>query len=207
MNFNEYLEEKTKEYSKVVQDFTDVLALYEGEADEQINKACIDAYSKAIDAVRMWVRLVGQLNLLEAKYVESVTVLHLPEDDLNISINARAVVLSNTDGNSGKELHTDIEGYNGGSEETIGTPIGEMGSDMLRKILEIKDNPVVLMYRHLGDLLHCIHNMLSMPLHDGLSGDVILTKELLAEHEIQDVLHVYKMDKVLFNIEDFFKRG
>lgn len=206
MDFNKYLEEKTKEYSKVVQDFTECLALYEGEADEQSNKTCLDAYDKALDAVRLWVRLVGQVNMLESKYMESVTLLHLPENDLNISITARAVKFTAIDGQDGRVVHSEIEGYIDGSEEGIATPIGEMGSDMLQKILEIEDNPVMLMYTHLGDLLHCIHNMLSMPLHDELSGDVVLTKELLAEHEIQDVLHVYKMDKVLFNINEFFKR-
>lgn len=205
MQFNDYLEEKTKEYSKVVQDFTEVLALYEGESDEQVNDACVTAYSKALDAVRMWVRLVGQLNLLEAQYMESTTLLHMPEDDITVNISTRVSILSSVNSNGGRKLYTDIEGYNPGREEVIVTPIGEMGSDMLNKILEIKDNPVMLLYKHFGDLLHCIHNILSMPLHDELSGDVILTAELLAEHGINDVLHVYKMDKSLYWVNKFFK--
>lgn len=205
MNFNDFLQEKTKEYSAVVKDFTEVLALYEGEAEEQINDACMEAYYKAVDAVRLWIRLVEQVDLLESNYMESIAVLHLPTDDIRISVSARAILASDVDVDGAKAIVPEIEGYDLGYEELLGTPIGEMGFHTLQKILEIEDNPVKILYLHFQDLLHCIHNMLSMPLHDELPPDTILTEELLAEHGIQDVLEVHKMDKILFNVEDFFK--
>jgi len=205
MQFNEFLEEKTKELAKPVEDFIGTLAVYEGEAEEQSDKLCLDAYYKAVDAVRIWLRLVELLDMTEARYMESVAVLHLPDDDITVSVSTRAILDTNQSRGSSKDFNAVIEGFDIGWRDLLVTPIGEMSDVTLKHVLGVADNPVMLLYRHLGDLLHLIHNILSMPLHDQIPANVLLTEELLREHGIQDVLGVYKMDKVLFDIDSFFE--
>lgn len=206
MKAMDFFTEQTKELAKPVYDFIGTLAVYEGEADKESDKQCRDAYYKALDAVKIWLRLLELLGMMEAEYMESVTVLHLPEDDIRINVSTRTFAVSGTDGGGEKAFHSEIPGFDPGCRELIATPIGEMGSTTLTYILGVEDNPVKLLYGHLGDILHCIHNILSMPLHDEVPADAILTAELLEEHGIQDVLGVYKMDKILFDIYDFFHR-
>ena len=149
--------------------------------------------------------MVELVNMTESKYRESFAVLHLPDDDIENTLIARSILSSNEVEGEHKRYTIEVENYVQDYRELIRTPIGELSDMVLEYILGVADNPVMLLYNPLGDLLHGIHNILSMPIHDEVPADVVLTAELLEEHGIQDVIGVYKMDKILFDISDFFE--
>lgn len=175
-------------FNKPVKDFTEALTIYEDEGpDTKIDTQAIMAYSRAVTYCKEWIRSLLLTELEQnTTYDTARCVLKLPDKDIEIAV---SVKYSDKD-----------EGFWGTcTPELINTPIGLMDEWTLTHLHEIKDNPIQLFYSHLGALTHHIHNLLT-------DAYPVLNDEILSENNIQDPLHLHKMDTILWNIDEFFDR-
>lgn len=243
MKIEKLLAKKTEELAEPVKEFMGTLALYEGEVEPEINKTCLEAYDNALKAVRNWLRVVSALELAVTDYMYSDSELHFPGGNIVVHSETKVTLLGGIlerpnnyefvvdDEESGAMdfLPEDADSFMSADVfidkphgERVDTPIGQLSVGMLRLIMEIEDNPVKMLYLHLGDLLHAIRNMLSLPLHSDTSmveaweklgarckdasESTMLTDVFLKEHGIQDVIGVHKFETLLYDIDKFFER-
>lgn len=191
-NLEVYLMDKAEEYAKPVRDFIDNnRPVYKGSVMDYNDEKCLVDYEEAVSACREWLRCVqGVLCLENEAYIRSQYVaLELPD---------RLVEVEVCNGNSAfacrdifsKEL------------EVVKTPIGTMNYLTYCLLLTIKDNPVQLLYRHLGKLRKSLHALLTLERHCG-SDCIIVGDDLLDENGIVDLLRVHDMDVMLSHVEEF----
>lgn len=222
MKMDGFLAEKTRELAEPVKDFMGTLAIYEGEVEPEINRACEAAYDKALDAVREWLRVVSLLELINTNQPLTESELNVPGSRITVHSESTVSTLKNVlDKPNNYEFCDDFSNYDKSHGEKADTPIGQVSVELLKYILRVEGNPVKLLYTHLGDLVHGIRNILSLPLHsdtsmvtdwDSIAEDskdavegMLLTDEFLKEHGIQDVIGVHKYESLLFDISKFFE--
>lgn len=180
--------DNAEEYAdQVRKGFCEELTIYEAnEQDHSLDMAATYAYREAIDICGKWLREV----LLEelAMHPEYDTVrcsLNLPAGDLEMEVGVKVCGAS----------------AGGMRPQIMQTPIGDMSDVVLRTILMNEDNPVTVLFKHLGVLSHHIHNLLAMRGQE----DTIITQDILMANGIQDTLMIHEMDGILYNIDEFFK--
>lgn len=222
MKMDGFLAEKTRELAEPVKDFMGTLAIYEGEVEPEINRACEAAYDKALDAVREWLRVVSLLELINTNQLLTESELDVPGGRIVVYSESKVSTLKDVlDKPNNYEFCDDFSNYDKSHGEKADTPIGQVSVELLKYILRVEGNPVKLLYTHLGDLVHGIRNILSLPLHsdtsmvtdwDSIAEDskdavegMLLTDEFLKEHGIQDVIGVHKYESLLFDISKFFE--
>lgn len=177
-----------KEYADQVRDgFCHELMIYEAEEqDSSLDLAASHAYHEAIDVCCKWLREVLLEELVLHPEYQSVSCrLSLPSGDCELEVGVKA---------SGVFV-------GGITPQVIFTPIGAMSDVVLRTILMNEDNPVTVMFRHLGVLSNHLHNLLAMR---GLT-ETIITQDVLIAQGIHDTIMVHEMDGILYNIDGFFK--
>lgn len=221
MKMDGFLAEKTRELAEPVKDFMGTLAIYEGEVEPEINRACEAAYDKALDAVREWLRVVSLLELINTNQLLTESELTVPGSRITVHSESKVSTLKDVlDKPNNYEFCDDFSNYDKSHGEKADTPIGQVSVELLKYILRVEGNPVKLLYTHLGDLVHGIRNILSLPLHsdtsmvtdwDSIAEDskdavegMLLTDEFLKEHNVQDVLDVHKYETLLYDIDKFF---
>lgn len=222
MKMDGFLAEKTRELAEPVKDFMGTLAIYEGEVEPEINRACEAAYDKALDAIREWLRVVSLLELINTNQLLTESELDVPGGRIVVYSESKVSTLKDVlDKPNNYEFCDDFSNYDKSHGEKADTPIGQVSVELLKYILRVEGNPVKLLYTHLGDLVHGIRNILSLPLHsdtsmvkdwDSIAEDskdavegMLLTDEFLKEHGIQDVIGVHKYETLLFDISKFFE--
>lgn len=192
----EYLKALGEETALIVRGLTDGtnLAVYEDNMPNMKNDAeLLVSYNKAVDACRTWLKAVLAAELVSEteKDISAAVSLLLPDRRLDVTIYTSEFPF-------GGGINADIE-------EKIHTPIGTMSLLVYRMLVDIPDNPVRELYGFFEDLLHQLHNIIIMPNHrDG--DDDMLSMDMLEEEGIIDVLGVYKVDSLFYNIRDFFDK-
>lgn len=192
----EYLKALGEETALIVKELTEGtnLAVYEDTSPNALNDAeVIASYNKAVDACRTWLKAVLAAEVVSEteKDISAAVSLLLPDRRLDVTIYTSEFPF-------GGGINADIE-------EKIHTPIGTMSLFVYRMLVDIPDNPVRELYGFFEDLLHQLHNIIIMPNHrDG--DDDMLSMDMLEEEGIIDVLGVYKVDSLFYNIRDFFDK-
>lgn len=190
---NKFAEEMSISCSQPVKDFIDgYVPVYEGNAGELADNQCKEAYANAVQGCKDWVRYI-QIALLanDKKPSSQCATLYFPDRTVEVEV---------LDGN---ESINYTHPYNNLQEpEMITTPIGKMNYLTYHLILEVKDNPVQLLYRHLVKLRDNIHNILVM---NGEHLDVLEGDWLLDDYHIVDVIGVHKMDVMLGYVKSFLE--
>lgn len=175
-------------FTKPVKDFTEALTVYEDEQpDTKIDTQAVMSYCRAKVSCEEWLRSLLLTELEQNTAYDSAScILRLPNEDLEITVSV-------------KSSTRDESVWGTRTPELINTPIGMLDEWIMTHLHEIKDNPIKLLYSHLRVLDHHIHNLL-------LKTEPILNDEILDEANIQDPLHIHKMDSILWDIDSFFDR-
>ncbi len=206
------LRAESRELSQPVRKFAGTEAVYAGEEDGLLDAQCWEAYLDALDAVRRWLRIASLLDLSESLRTETHTLLYLPGEDLQVDVCVEAEVcmpvrnvpgvLFPAQGAGSEVMRRQWERpacFHRGSYEGISTPIGRMDSFLYRCLVEVRENPVSLIYRHFARLLEKTRGMLRA---QG-APDGVMEEGLLADYGIHDVIGVYRLDSSLAGVDRF----
>lgn len=185
----DYVAEQTKWYTRPVLDFTNEVAVDIGDAKEDVlifGTAKL-AYRDAVEAVEGWLRVIESAIILSSPRVKRLHCkLVLPNDEwLEVNTNIEC----NQDDDS--------------EDDILYTPIGTMSISMYRAIMEIPNNPVQRFYMHLQDCIHTIYEKIEIA-HEGSSVSILSDYEIRRSC-IVDALGVYKLDSLLYGVDEFFK--
>lgn len=193
----EYVVKKGIELNQPVQDFIDNhLTVYEGEPELDSDAQTHRDFEKAVEACCRWVRTVLCLDIVGSKVSSKQrAVLQLPDKRLNICV--EDVPSDVFDGGTALLWSSDAPAY---VQELVQTPIGDISYSLYRAIIDAPVNPIRTLYLYFHLLLRNIHTILSLR-----EDDDFITKSLLEDENIVDVLGVYRLDGVLSNIDDFLK--
>lgn len=184
-----HLENASKYAEQVRKGFCKELIVYEADRpDNTLDLKASDCYHETVDLCCRWMRQASLgILLMNPEYQSLRCTLRLPSGDSEIEVGVKA-----SDESAGGIFIPQV----------VFTPIGAMSDAVLRTLLAIEDNPITVMYRHLGVLSNHLHNLLAMR---GQS-EAILTQDILMANGIQDPIMVHEMDGILYNIDDFFDR-
>ena len=138
----------------------------------------------AVRAVEKWLRAVGLCSLLENRSKTSELIsLTMPADELNVGMSMDGVY-----GDYFGDLRNDVH-----------TPIGSMSPYVCEAIVNVEENPVLLLYQFFDEQIRKERRMIVEK-----GGNVsILSSSILEEYGIVDVLGVYRLDSLMEGINKF----
>jgi len=213
-HLKQYLLDESKELLLGVSIFEDFLskndvAVYVGDYNYTMHPDLIDRYLFVVRDIKNWCGVLISLDMLENKRDSASAVIYLPNQNLEvrrtskstktIPVGGKRVVYDEDVLDSIARQYRDIPHFERYMEKPVKTPVGIMSAYMLEQLLGVV-NPITKTYEIFTTLNQKIHDLLS---EQGVSEDVILTRELLAEHKVVDVLGVHQFDKMYPVIQKF----
>ena len=187
-----YLIELGADTAAVVRQFTDgsAIAVYEHPQNLDNDRRVMESYERAIEACRTWLRGVLAVEFMEgADSIASVEcALSLPDRLLGVSLRDGEPPFGGED-----DIHY---------REMLVTPIASrIDYFTYRAIIEIRENPVQLLYRYFRDLIHQMHHIIELPPFN--EADRLLNRSLLADLGIVDVLGISRYDCFWYDVDRF----
>lgn len=195
LHLSKYLVDSGKQTADKARELTDGsdLAVYEGTSNINNDNKLMKKYEEALKSVREWVKVVLSCEIMESKGVSSARAkLYLPDRFLETSVNV-------------SELSDVFEPFSScvcrfPNRSTLHTPIGEMGYVLYRAIVEVKDNPVKVLYGYFQSLIQQMRGIVE---HRRNCVVDLLHAGLLSEIGIVDVLGVASYDYLWYDVDRF----
>lgn len=185
-----FLRKEADALNQPVKDFMECQVVYQIKSAD--DKELIDydrkapKFQKVVNAVEKWLRAVALCSLLEDDSKTSETIsLTMPEED---SLDVRAS-MDRAFGDCFSSL----------KDDNIYTPIGSMRAYVCEAIVNVEENPVLLLYQFFDEQIKMEHRLIAEK-----GGNVpILSGSILNEYGIVDLLGIYKLDTLMEGINRF----
>ena len=194
-----YLEMKAAEYAEPVRKLmTEDIVFFGADSNTVITTSALVIYNEAEEAIMRWLSSVLEMSMSESQsHKEVMVVLHFPCSDMKVVVKGKDWTKDRVFEAEGNSCCEDVcQGYQE-KEDYLRTPIGEMNMFTYEAVMQIKDNPVKLLYLHFSSLLAKMHKCRGC--------ESVLNKKCLEDSNVKDNYHIYKMDLLLRDINDFFQ--